>query len=135
MRIHDKVEASALLSVQEAKAGRDLELLLDKWFAKHFVKGVKLPLLRSLHSTGSVSKFMQLLALRPLSDIIAVARKLDPHMVGLLAKPADEIISHLGLLASGKATPAGKPKPARKAKIQKVEVEIRPGGVLANSRQ
>jgi hypothetical protein len=41
MRLQDLALASARVAVANEKASEDLGALLEKWFAKHLVKGIK----------------------------------------------------------------------------------------------
>ena len=43
MRLQDLALASARVAIASEKASDELSALLDKWFAKHLVKGITLP--------------------------------------------------------------------------------------------
>ncbi|MFZ1105369.1 MAG: hypothetical protein WAN86_21370, partial [Hyphomicrobiaceae bacterium] len=88
------------------KASDELSTLLEKWFAKHLVTGISLPMLRVLHETGALSSFLECLAARDETDVIAILRRVDPHRSGILKRPRREIEAHIRDLATSQVAPA-----------------------------
>ena len=134
MRLQDRAQLCARLGVLTNKAGVDLDSLLSKWFNKHFVKGLKLPVLKSMKGTEALSAFEAGLSECSDAEVIGAMRKLDPHRDELLRRPRSELIAHLRALAEGRAEPAPKPKapkPAKKTNPKKTGK----GGILSQSRQ
>jgi hypothetical protein len=134
MRLQDRALASARVAIANEKASEELKVLLEKWFAKHLVKGVKLPMLRNIHDAGAFAAFADCLATHNEADVIAILRKLDPHRAEILARPRSEMEDHIRSLASGRLEPAGKPKPPKNVKSPKAAKPVRNGGVYERSR-
>ncbi len=135
MQIKDKALACARLSANSDKAGTELTTVLDKWFEKHFVKGVSLKALQSLDATDALATFESVIALRSEADLIAVMRKVDPQNVTVLSKSRADMMLHIRALASGAASPTAKPKPPKKPAPAKAAKPRKAGGFLANARQ
>jgi hypothetical protein len=136
MRLQDLALASARVAIASEKASEDLSALLDKWFAKHLVKGIKLPMLRAMHDAGALPAFADCLAAHNEADVIAILRRVDPHRAEILARTRSEMEAHIRELASGRLEPAEKPKPPKKAKAPKAASgkSARNGGVYERSR-
>ncbi len=136
MRLQDLALASARMAIANEKASEELSALLEKWFAKHLVKGVKLSMLKALHETGAFNAFSECLAEHDEVDLIAVLRKVDPHRADILTRPRSEMEAHIRELASGRVDPAQKPKPPSKPKTPKRSSakSARTGGVYERSR-
>jgi hypothetical protein len=135
MRLQDLALATARLAIANEKASEELSALLEKWFAKHLVKGIRLPMLRAMHDTGAFAAYFDCLATRDEADVIAVLRKVDPHRTDMLSRTRREIEAHIGELAAGRIDPAKKPKPANKPKAPKgAPGKRRNGGVYERSR-
>ena len=133
--LETKARISARLAVASGKAGSELGMLLDKWFEKHFVKGITLPLAKGMHATGTMSGFEEAMQGYGDQTVVAVVRKLDPHCISILSRPRQEMLAHILALASGAQEPAGRPKVAKAPKAPTVAKPRKPGGVLANARQ
>ena len=131
----DKAQTAVRLAVANEKARTELELILDKWFRKYFVKGITLPQAKGMHSTGTFSTFEEVLQKQEDQIVIAVVRKLDPRCIEVLSRPRPELVAHIRALASGAMKPTGKPKPQKKPKVPSPSKPRKPGGVLANARQ
>jgi len=136
MRLQDLALASARVAIASDKASEDLGTLLEKWFVKHLVRGIKLPMLRALHDAGAFPAFADCLAAHDEADVIAVLRKVDPHRIDLLIRPRPEMEAHIRELAAGRIDPVEKPKPVKKAKAPKAASgkPVRNGGVFERSR-
>ena len=136
MRLQDLALASARVAIANEKASEDLSALLEKWFAKHLVKGIKLPMLRAMHDTGAINAFSECLAERDEADVIAVLRKVDPHRADILSSSRREMEAHIRELAAGRIDPAPKPKPPAKSKTPKGASgkSARTGGIYERSR-
>jgi hypothetical protein len=136
MRLQDLALASARVAIADEKASEDLSALLDKWFAKHLVKGIKLPALRAMHDAGAFAAFADCLANHDEADVIAVLRKVDPHRADILARPRPEMEAHIRDLAAGRLGPAEKPKAPKRPKAPKAATgkSVRNGGVYERSR-
>ena len=134
MRLQDRAQLCAQLGVLTNKAGSDLDSLLSKWFSKHFVKGLKLPLLKSVKGTEALASFEAGLSGCSEHEVIGVVRKLDPHRPEVLRRPRPELIAHLRALAEGRVEPAPKPKAPRPVK-KPVSKKSAKGGILSQSRQ
>jgi len=136
MRLQDLAQTSARLAIANDKSSEELRTLLEKWFTKHFVKGIKLPLLKSMHATGAFQAFFGCLTERDEADVIAVLRKLDPHRAELLTRTRAEIEAHIRELAAGRLQPAPKPGSPKKTKTDKGPSgkSARTGGVYERSR-
>ena len=137
MRLQDLALASARVAVANEKASEDLGALLEKWFAKHLVKGIKLPMLRAMHDTGTIGTFSEYLAEHDESDVIAVLRKVDPHRADILRSSRSDMEAHIRELAAGRIQPAARPKAPAKSKTQKKEASgksARNGGIYERSR-
>lgn len=135
MRLQDRAQLCARLGVLTNKAGADLDSLLSKWFSKHFVKGLKLPLLKSMKGTEALASFEAGLSGCSEDEVIGVVRKLDPHRPEVLRRPRPELIAHLRALAEGRAEPAPKPKAPRPAAKKAIPKKTAKGGILSQSRQ
>jgi hypothetical protein len=136
MRLQDLALASARVAMANEKASEDLSALLGKWFAKHLVEGIKLPMLRAMHDAGAFPAFAHCLAAHDEADVIAVLRRVDPHRADMLARSRPEMEVHIRELAAGRLNPAEKPKPVKKPKAPKAASgkPIRNGGVYERSR-
>jgi hypothetical protein len=136
MRLQDLASASARVAVANEKAAEDLSALLEKWFAKHLVKGIKLPLLSAMHDTGTINAFFQCLAEHGEADVIAVLRKVDPNRAEILSSSRSEMEAHIRELAAGRIQPAAKPKAPPKGRTQKGSSKkvARNGGIYERSR-
>jgi hypothetical protein len=106
MRLHDLALVSARVAITSEKASDELSALLEKWFAKHLVKGITLPGLRAMHNAGVLSSFLECLPTRSETDVIAILRKVDPHGVAILRRPRAEMEAHVRDLATGRIGPA-----------------------------
>jgi hypothetical protein len=106
MRLHDLALASARVAITSEKASDELSALLEKWFAKHLVKGITLPGLRAMHNAGALKSFLECLPTRSEADVIAILRKVDPHGVAILTRPRAEMEAHVRDLATGRIGPA-----------------------------
>ena len=136
MRLQDLALASARVAVANEKAAEDLGALLEKWFAKHLVKGIKLPVLRAMHDVGAFNSFSECLAAYDEVDVIAILRKVDPHRADILTRPRPEMEAHIRELAAGRVEPTPKPKPPGKSKSPKGPSgkSARTGGIYERSR-
>jgi hypothetical protein len=136
MRLQELALASARAAIANEKAAEDLSALLEKWFAKHLVKGIKLPMLRALHDAGALSAFADCLSAHSEADVIGVLRKVDPHKVNILTRPRAEMEAHIRELAAGRIAPAEKPQAPKKPKAPKAASgkSARNGGVYERSR-
>src|SRR5262245_19357355 len=113
MRLQDLALASARAAIATEKASDDLSALLEKWFAKHLVKGSELPMLQAMHAAGAFDSCSECLATRDETDVIAVLRKVDPHRSDIFNRSRFEMESHIRDLAAGRMEPAQKPKPPK----------------------
>jgi len=134
MRLTDKAQICARLGVLSEKAEADLDALLSKWFVKHYVKGMKLPLLKSMNGTEALKAFEEGLATCSEANVIAAVRKLDPHRTEILSRSRSELVAHLHALAKGTVEPTPKPRPARRPRASNSARTRRGGGVLSQSR-
>lgn len=136
MRLQDLALASARVAIANEKASEDLTAVLEKWFAKHLVKGIKLPMLRAMHDTGAFNAFSECLTQHGEADVIAVLRKVDPHRADILSSSRPQMEAHIRELAAGRVVPAPKPKPPAKSKTPKVSSgkSARTGGIYERSR-
>jgi hypothetical protein len=124
------------MAVANEKASEDLNAVLEKWFSKHLVKGIKLPVLRALHGAGAFNAFSERLAEHSEADVIGILRKVDPNRTEILSGTRAQMESHLRDLAASVIDPAPKPKPAKKPKAPKASSAkpARSGGVYERSR-
>ncbi len=110
------------------KAQAALSKALTGWFSAQFIKGIKLPLLRSIHQAGAYPAFSELLAEATDADRITVLSKVDPHRPEMLMRSKSEVLAHLEQLASDKLQPAVKQStkkpPAKKEGKGKKQVGI-----------
>lgn len=134
MKLHDKAAQCARLGAVSGKAAADLDEMLQKWFVKHFVKGLTLPVLKSLNGTEGLTAFENILSAVPDHELLAVVRKLDAHRPELLALTRNEILVHIRAMAQGQISPAEKPKKQTKKKATSSKNATK-GGILAQSRQ
>ena len=84
MRLQELAQASGRLAIANDKAAEELTALLQKWFAKHFLKGIKLPLLKTMYGTEAFNAFTACLTEHGEAAVITVLRKLDPHRDDIL---------------------------------------------------
>lgn len=139
MRLQDLALASARVAIADEKASEDLSALLEKWFVKHLVKGIKLSMLKAVHHAGAFTAFADCLAAHGEADVIAVLRKVDPHRADILTRSRHEMEAHIRELAAGRIAPAEKPKPPKPPKKPKAPKaasgkSARNGGVYERSR-
>ena len=52
MRLQNLALVSARVAIANEKASEDLSALLEKWFTKHLVKGIKLAMLQATMTPG-----------------------------------------------------------------------------------
>lgn len=133
MQPKDMVLAAGRLSVVTQKAGTEFETTLGKWFEKHFVKGLTLQLLRSMHGSGAFAAFRAFLEAGKDAPVITILGKLDPNRPEVRARSKAAMIEHVAALAASAIEPAGKPKPPPKPKKVKAKPET-DGGVLERTR-
>ncbi len=133
MRLNELAQASARLAIANEKASEELAAALEKWFAKHFVKGIKLPLLKSLYGTEAFNAYSACLADQSEATVIAVLRKLDPFREEFLTRSRGEMELHIRELASGRIQPAPRPK-KKKSDRGPSGKSTRTGGVYERSR-
>ena len=119
MKIQEKCQAIGRLATLQTAASDDLSVLIDKWLEKHFLKGLKLPLLNALHASQIFDSFAQLLKVAPEAQVITALQKVDPHNKDILTRSRAEMISRLGALASGDAAPSPKPVAVKATKAKK----------------
>jgi len=134
VRLLDRAQACVRLSALSDKSAVELQTLLEKWFAKHFVKGINLPMLKQMHGSEAYAAFEACLGASSEADLIAIIRKVDPHCVGILSGTRSELAIHIQRLAAGHA-PTPRTKRPRTAKKQTATGAPKSGGVLARSRQ
>jgi hypothetical protein len=135
VQLVDRSKACARLSVLSNQATADLEASLVKWFAKHFVKGINVPLLKRMNGSEAYTAFKACLGASGEADLIAIVRKLDPHRAGLLTRSGTELVAHLDRLAAGDLEPAPKPQKPKPTRKRSSQAAPKSGGVLARSRQ
>lgn len=124
MRLADAAAAAARVAVVSNKCELALSEALKKWFSINFVKGAKLPLLRSVYQAGAYPAFAQILENLSDEDRAIIIAKLDKHSVGIQMASKREILHHIECLASGTLQPSTKPKPAKKAKPPAKKVSV-----------
>lgn len=135
MKLRNKAEYCGRLSVTAEKASSQLDTLLDKWFAKNFISGLKLPLLKSMNGTDGFVAFEAMISEVEEAKLISVVRKLDPYRVELLHKEKSELIAHLRNLASGQVQAASKPRTTKAKSPGSAKKSSSKDGVLSRSRQ
>jgi hypothetical protein len=135
MKLRNKAEYCGRLSVTVEKASSELDTLLDKWFSKHFISGLKLPLLKSMSGTDGFIAFEAMVFEVEEAKLIAAVRKLDPHNVELLHRGRPELIAHLRDLAAGRVQPAAKPRTTKAKSSTAAKKTSSKEGVLSRSRQ
>jgi hypothetical protein len=133
MRLRQLADTSGRLAISNDEAAGDLSILLEKWFAKHFLKGIKLPALKAMHGTDAFDAFSACLAEHGEEAVIAILRKLDPHRHELFARTRMEMEAHIRDLAAGRVQPAPKPKRAKTDKGPSGK-PARVGGLYERSR-
>lgn len=116
MNIQEKCQAVGRLATLEAAASDELSVVIDKWLAKYFVKGLKLPLLKAMYASQIFEALAQILKVAPEAQVITALQKVDPHNKDILTRSKSEMLSRLGSLASGSATPSPKPVAVKAAK-------------------
>ena len=134
MKVSEAAQAAARLAVVTEKSETALADLLRKWYAAQFIKGIKLPLLRSIHQAGAYPAFAQFLAEATDADRSTILNKLDKYYPDIQMRPKSEIMRHIEDLAAGRAAPAGKPKAAPKPKKPKVSASKRQVGIISSSK-
>lgn len=136
MRLDEQAQASAELAPTDRMASEELAALLEKWFIKHFVKGIKLSQLKGLCISGLYDSFSRCLEQQSEPCVIAVVRKLDPHGTEVLKRTREGLEAHIRDLASGRVEPTAKPKPIRKPKADKGPSgkSAKLGGIYERSR-
>jgi len=133
MRFDNVARAAGRLAVMTDKSGAELQAFLTKWFEKHFVKGLSLSLLRSMHGSEAFDAFLTFIENGGEAVTIAVVRKLDPHRPDVMRRSHAEMIEHIVELATLRVEPAGKPKAAAKSKKAKSQA-LSVGGVAERTR-
>lgn len=141
MRLQDRAQVCGRLGVTSDKAATELNDLLAKWFNKHFVKGLTLPLLKGMRGTEALTAFELGLGDGSEADVIAIVRKLDPHRTELLTHSRAALMAHVRALAEQQITPAldpkkvKVPKPTPLSKQKAAKKQEKKGGVLERARQ
>jgi hypothetical protein len=133
MRLQDLAQNSGQLAVASEKASQELAALLGKWFTKHFVKGIKLPLLRAMYGTATFSAFSRCLAEHDETAVIAVLRKIDPFSEDIFRRTRSEMEAHIQGLAAGRIQPTARPRKTKSDKGPSGK-PVRIGGVYERSR-
>ena len=133
MRLQELAQASGRLAIANDKAAEELTALLEKWFAKHFLKGIKLPLLKTMYGTEAFNAFTACLTEHGEAAVITVLRKLDPHRDDILTRTRTEMEAHIRELAAGRIQPTPKPKKGKTDKGPSGR-STRVGGIYERSR-
>ena len=116
MKVQDNVQLCGRLALANEKAAAELDIFLDKWVQKHFVKGSSIQALSVLRSSGALPSLQSWLQSRSSdADVLAIIRKVDPNNRDILTTSAGRMIEHVDALARGTA-PVPKPKPAKQPK-------------------
>ena len=133
MHLKDKADSFARLGLVSDKARDELSVALDKWFAKWFVKGIKLATLRELGDAQAYDAFERVLRGLAEAEVIAIVRKVDPENRAILSRARADIENHIRALAEGRVAPHGKISAKKNAKNPAKVAKA--GGVLATARQ
>ncbi len=134
MKVSEAAQAAARLAVVTEKSEGALADLLRKWYTAQFVKGIKLPLLRSIYQAGAYPAFAQFLTEASDADRSTILNKLDKHRPDLQMRSKSEIMRHIEDLASKRMIPAVKPKAAPEAKKPKNAATKRQVGIISGSK-
>ena len=131
MKLADAAQAAARLALVNDKSRVALEDQLHKWFSTHFVKGVKLELLRAVHQAGAYPAFAQLIAEATDAERSAMLTKIDKHRPEMQMRSKAEILGHLEAMASGRINAAGKPEAAKPKAAKKAKKGV---GIISGSK-
>lgn len=116
MKVQDNAQLCGWLALANEKAATELNILLEKWVQKHFVKSSSAQTLSLLRSSGALPSLLSWLQSRSSdADVLAIIRKVDPNNREILTATKNQMIEHVEALARGTA-PAPKPKPAKQLK-------------------
>jgi len=136
MKTSDAAQAAARLALVNEKANTAFDTMIQKWFVAQFVRGMKLPLLRSIYNSGVFPHFSDLTELATDADLLTILAKVDKHNSDIQMQSRAAMIAHIEALAAGGIEPAPNPKPKRrtrtKAAVQKKPE--RPVGIISNNK-
>lgn len=116
--------ALADIIVQKPDLEKSLREHLAKWMKSTLMKGPTLSGLRNMHASGGGEVIAWYLGTRPESDLVRLAKKLDPYFADLQTKTSAGLGVHLNSLIAGRVEPSARPvRPTKKSAPKKRPVE------------